>query len=118
MWNLESLMQTPAECRWQDQLMRESEVPDESSIKAITSNERQHVVQKAVEMIALDMRGIDLAKLIETTTNMEAKIFAWAPTKSGYYAMVAKIIYNGRQVIINDLNRRIEQGLSTGKYLA
>lgn len=110
------LMQTPTECRLQDELMREIATPDESSINVVTSNERQHVIQKAVEMIASDMKLTDLGELIETTADMEAKVFEWAPTKSLYYAMVAKIIYNSRQVLMDDVRRRVMQGSRNGKH--
>lgn len=109
-------MQTPTEYRWQEKLMRECEVPEDSSIEEITPNERHIVIQNAVEVIAFDMKLINLDTLIENTTNIEADIFASAPTRSGYYAMMAKTIYKSRQVLIDDLRMRLMKGLRNGKH--
>lgn len=106
---------TQAENELYDKLIRESEATYGSSIEAVTMIERQHAIQKTLQIIVPDMNKVYLDKVIADTIEIEAMINASASTTCTYYAMLAKTMHKGRRSFVDELCKYAGIKLDDGK---
>lgn len=101
----------------QEELMQADESPKDNSVASITSYERRHAIHKAVELLAPEWSKMNLHYIITNLEKNEAKIFGRAQSKLCYYALLAKHICTGKELMDREQYRRQSLSGANGMYI-
>lgn len=90
----------------QEELMQADESPKEDSVSSLTWFMRRHAIHKSVELLAPEWSKMNLHYIITNMEKKEAKIFGEAQSKLSYYALLAKYVCTGKELMDKEQYRR------------